>query len=245
MLFQAVKALNEKLQTTRNSFAPRPKFSFKSALQRRNLLPNKNPPADGDAASTTTTTTATSAAGGADSPPTITNGLAAAAGPQQTPAASPSKAQAQSQSQSLPISYNKSARLRLTEAEAKAVAGGSGLLQELERCSVSLQAEALKQSPFRDIRLSKITKSLVVVGRVDGPISIRNVEHSVVVVAAKQFRMFGCKDVDVYLHAVSEPVIEESHEIRFAPLLDGFVRWFPNRVCRVWPSNHASDSRVL
>lgn len=39
----------------------------------------------------------------------------------------------------------------------------------------------------------------------------------------RQFRMHGSKNVDVYLHAASRPIIEDCENIRFAPLPDIFA----------------------
>lgn len=71
--------------------------------------------------------------------------------------------------------------------------------------------------------MSSARQSLIVVGSVNGPVNIRALQNSVVVAAAKQVRVFGCKDVDLYLHTGSGPVIEESTGVRVAPIVKTFV----------------------
>ncbi|KAK7546693.1 tubulin binding cofactor C-domain-containing protein [Phyllosticta citricarpa] len=73
-------------------------------------------------------------------------------------------------------------------------------------------------APFAALTLKNIKSSLIVCGRVSGAIHLTNLAHSVVVVSStRQFRMHDCRDVSVYLACSSRPIIEDCHDVRFAP----------------------------
>jgi len=72
--------------------------------------------------------------------------------------------------------------------------------------------------PFAGLTLKNIKASLVVCGQVAGATHITGLERSVIVAATRQFRMHGSKNVDVYLHCASRPIVEECEGVRFAPL---------------------------
>jgi hypothetical protein len=57
-----------------------------------------------------------------------------------------------------------------------------------------------------------------VCGRVDGPAHITGVQDSVLVVSCRQFRMHSSRNVTIYLHSSSRPIIEDCAGLRFAPL---------------------------
>ena len=52
-------------------------------------------------------------------------------------------------------------------------------------------------------------------GPIEGSFFMRNVVNSTIVVAAGQFRTRDCSNCDVYLYAGSDPVIEDSTDMRF------------------------------
>ncbi|KAJ2987269.1 hypothetical protein NUW58_g4601 [Xylaria curta] len=63
-----------------------------------------------------------------------------------------------------------------------------------------------------------IPYDLIIAGHVAGPAHITGVEDSIIVVAARQVRMHDCKNVHVYLHCASHPIIEDCSQMAFAPL---------------------------
>lgn len=99
----------------------------------------------------------------------------------------------------------------------------SGTVSNVERSIVDLSAPTKDRSPFATLTLKNIQDSLIICGRVTGPIHITGVENSVIITACRQFRMHGSKKVDVYLHCSSRPIIEDCDAIRFAPLPKHFV----------------------
>ncbi|KAF1956674.1 tubulin-specific chaperone c [Byssothecium circinans] len=77
--------------------------------------------------------------------------------------------------------------------------------------------------PFANLILRNVKDSLIVCGQVSGPIHVTGIENSVLVVSSRQFRMHGSKNVDVYLHCSSRPIIEDCENIRFAPIPAAFT----------------------
>ena len=57
---------------------------------------------------------------------------------------------------------------------------------------------------------------------------------STLYVATRQFRMHGARNVDVYLHCGSRPIIEDCEGVRFAPLPEGMVAEELRRVPNQW-----------
>jgi hypothetical protein len=49
------------------------------------------------------------------------------------------------------------------------------------------------------------------------------VEDSIIVVASRQVRMHDCKNVEIYLHCASRPIIEDCSNVRFAPIPECYV----------------------
>lgn len=102
-------------------------------------------------------------------------------------------------------------------------ATSSGTVSNLRHCVVDLSPPTTNGGPFASLVLKNIKTSLIVCGRVSGPIHITGIEDCVVVTACRQFRMHGSKNVDVYLHCSSRPIIEDCEQIRFAPLPETYV----------------------
>lgn len=94
----------------------------------------------------------------------------------------------------------------------------SGIVAKVKGSIVDLSAPTASGVPFATLTLKDIQDSLVICGRVTGPIHITGVENSIIVTACRQFRMHASKKVDVYLHCSSRPIIEDCEAIRFAPI---------------------------
>lgn len=82
--------------------------------------------------------------------------------------------------------------------------------------------------PFAGLALKNIKDSLIIAGHVAGAAHITGVHDSVIVVQSRQVRMHDCKNVDIYLHCSSRPIIEDCSNIRFAPIPECHVSldWF-------------------
>ncbi|CAJ2509568.1 Uu.00g145940.m01.CDS01 [Anthostomella pinea] len=102
-------------------------------------------------------------------------------------------------------------------------ATSSGSLTNLTRCIVDMTIPTSGGAPFAGLALKDIKKSLIIAGHVAGPAHITGLEDSIVLVAARQVRMHECKNVDVYLHCSSHPIIEDCSGMRFAQLPEPYA----------------------
>ncbi|KAI1430879.1 tubulin-specific chaperone C [Xylaria sp. CBS 124048] len=96
-------------------------------------------------------------------------------------------------------------------------ATSSGSLTNLKGCVVDMTVPT-STAPFSGLALKNITHSLIIAGHVAGPAHITGIENSIIIVAARQVRMHDCKNVCVYLHCTSHPIIEDCSRVAFAPL---------------------------
>lgn len=219
----AIKALSNKLTDIKTTLAPRPKFAFKSGLsfsqkknasaislndaaelaaQRRKLMPGY---ADSSNESSLATTPAHLQS---PVPETAENG-------------SVSDAAAFAQGACTKIDGHIGLHIILPPKAAHATS--SGTLSNLRNCVVDLSSPT-SNSPFAGLTLKNIRESIIVCGRVSGAVHLTNIKSSVIVVATGQFRMHESKQCDVYLLAMSRPIIEDCSGIRFAPLPDAYLQ---------------------
>ncbi|KID88339.1 Tubulin binding cofactor C [Metarhizium guizhouense ARSEF 977] len=104
----------------------------------------------------------------------------------------------------------------LPSSAARATASGS--LTDLKWCIVDMSVPTAQGKPFPGLALRNISNSLIVAGHVNGPVHITGVADSIIVVTARQVRIHECKNVDIYLHCTSHPIIEDCTGMRFAQL---------------------------
>jgi hypothetical protein len=79
--------------------------------------------------------------------------------------------------------------------------------------------------------LKNIKGSLIIAGHVAGAAHITGVENSIIVVTSRQVRMHDCKNVDIYLHCASRPIIEDCHNVRFSPIPQCYVSLPASHTC--------------
>lgn len=94
------------------------------------------------------------------------------------------------------------------------VAGSAAslLLSELSGCIVALPATA----HFSSAAVKHVDRCVLLLGTaVAGPVHLTAVTNSVLVFACHQMRMHDARNVDVYLHCGSRPIIEDCEDIRF------------------------------
>lgn len=121
------------------------------------------------------------------------------------------------------IGISKQADLHIILPSSAARATASGSLTELNRCIVDMSVPTAEGRPFPGLALRDVSHSLIIAGRVDGPVHITGVTDSILVVTARQVRIHECKNVDIYLHCTSHPIIEDCTGMRFAPLPQCYV----------------------
>ncbi|GJC91572.1 tubulin binding cofactor C [Colletotrichum higginsianum] len=101
-------------------------------------------------------------------------------------------------------------------------ATSSGRLTDLKGCVVDMSLALSGTTSFANLALKNIERSLIVAGNVAGPAHITGVSDSIIVVSARQVRIHECRNVDIYLHCSSHPIIEDCSNMRFAPLPASF-----------------------
>ncbi|KAI1197894.1 tubulin-specific chaperone C [Nemania serpens] len=228
---QAIKALTEKFNTTIAKFAPKSRFQFKSRntgtasaaaqqLQQTTLDPRRQRPwgshdsQDAEDASRSVADAETRDAVGAlpsfSGAKDYNKELARPGNPHGVRKPSFSSAK------NIAISEHTGLHIILPLAASRATSSGS--LTDLNRCIVDMAVPTSTGAPFAGLALKNIKHSLIIAGHVAGPAHITGVEDSVIVVAARQVRMHDCKNVRVYLHCASHPIIEDCSQVAFAPL---------------------------
>jgi tubulin-specific chaperone C len=213
-----VKALGEKLQTVREGLQPRPKFTFKGQLGKR-LSRGR----DGNGKTATAAAVGGAEEGSVNGDESRENGDIEAekingeiregsAGVQR-----PSFVNAQQ------VSISKQTNTRIQLPPLSAPPDSSSALSDLHSCVIDMSAASPSSSSLAGIILRDISRSVIQCGVVSGPIHITRATDSILIVGCGQFRMHECKNVDVYLHCGSKPIVEDVEGIRFAPLPDAYV----------------------
>jgi len=126
-----------------------------------------------------------------------------------------------SQATNVNISDHTGLHIILPSSASNATASGS--LTKLNGCIVDMSVPARNGFPFAGLAMKNIKHSLIIAGQVAGAAHITGVENSVIVVASRQVRMHDCKNVDVYLHCASRPIIEDCSNVRFSPIPERHV----------------------
>ncbi|KAG6035973.1 hypothetical protein E4U41_005859 [Claviceps citrina] len=116
------------------------------------------------------------------------------------------------------IGISNQSNLHIILPSSAAGATSAGSLTDLKCCIVDMSVPTAQGRPFPGLALKNISQSLIIAGHVDGAVHITGVTNSVVVVVARQVRIHECKDVDIYLHCTSHPIIEDCTGMRFAPV---------------------------
>jgi len=226
---QAIKALTERLNEVTSKFAPKSRFQFKprtaktapAAVDSRTpaqAIPN----AADSLAAVKLNDEGSTAVNGEDvdslgKMPVFKNyndelSRPAAAGASGNGVRKPSFSAARD----ISITGHTGLHIILPSTASRATASGS--LTELDRCIVDMTAPTSTGTPFAGLALKGIKNSLIIAGHVAGPVHITALKNTVVVVAARQVRIHECKNVDVYLHCASHPIIEDCSGMRFAPI---------------------------
>ncbi|KAL0939681.1 Tubulin-specific chaperone C [Colletotrichum truncatum] len=228
---QAIKALTDKLNETTTKLAPRSRFQFKNrgkTAATSELAAPKNDPR--------------LVVGGslADPVPASRGGPVVASEPQAEadglgalpsfpknyneemarPSASKVRKPSFSTAKDIAIFGQQGLHIILPTSASRATS--SGRLTDLKGCIVDMSLAISGNTSFANLALKNIEKSLIVAGNVAGPAHITGVSDSIIVVSARQVRIHECKNVDIYLHCSSHPIIEDCSNMRFAPLPAAF-----------------------
>ena len=124
-------------------------------------------------------------------------------------------------SKSLAISNHNGVHIILPTSASHATTSGS--VTSVQDTIVDMSTPTTSGKPFAALVIKTVKRSLLICGSVNGAAYITDVNQSVIVVAARQFRMHNCSDCTVYLHANGQPIIEDCERIQFAPIPSIFV----------------------
>ncbi|KAJ5119789.1 Tubulin binding cofactor C [Penicillium atrosanguineum] len=236
---EAIKALQDKLNETRAAFEPRAKFAFKTkknasaisltdaatlaAEGRRSIPGYRSPGASsvGSSANHTPNYPSTPL-----NEPDKQHQERPELAPTSFPGISIGELELKPPSDSKPVSafaatgitsvsVNNHYGLHIMLPSSGSVSSVPASITSLEHCIVDMSIPTVNSKPFASLTIKGVEESLLICGQVAGPAHITGVEHSILVVSCRQFRMHNCKDVDVYLSCSSNPIIEDCSNIRF------------------------------
>ncbi|KAL1958941.1 hypothetical protein VTO42DRAFT_3494 [Malbranchea cinnamomea] len=219
---EAIKALQDKLAEIKDSIAPRPKFTFKTArknpsavsladaeeiaAERRRDLPGYKPSNDSPVGSS-----------GNGTPRDINT-----SGQKETHLdsghANGSRSQETISSGVSPVTVSAQTGRHIVLPMSASHVTLPASVTSLQRCVVDMSVPTTNAQPFATLTIKDVSTSLLICGQVNGSAHITRVENSVVVVSCHQFRMHDCKNVDVYLSCSSKPIIEDCSNVRFSKL---------------------------
>jgi hypothetical protein len=137
------------------------------------------------------------------------------------PSASSLRKPSFSAAKNIGISNHSGLHIILPSSASRATSSGS--LTDLKSCIIDMSVPTASGAAFPGLAIKNVTKSLIVAGRVNGPVHITGVSDSTIVVVARQVRIHECSNVDIYLHCGSHPIIEDCSGMRFAPLPEVYV----------------------
>jgi tubulin-specific chaperone C len=244
---EAVKALQEKLDETRRSHAPRPKFSFKSKSPSALSLSDAAELAAEKRRGGGATFLAPSSNGSYANTPSYVNTPANETTQDEGQKIEDEKENTEKRGPSVQISTETKPQPAPTDpakdndrpslsttATSTSISNQSSThiilpssapntrtpcsLSRLTSCVVDLSVPTTATTPFASITINSISSSLLLCGSVSGPAHITGVKRSLLVIKCRQFRMHECEGVTVYLHCTSRPIIEDCKNIRFAEL---------------------------
>ncbi|KKZ67058.1 hypothetical protein EMCG_07229 [[Emmonsia] crescens] len=122
---------------------------------------------------------------------------------------------------SVSVSFHTGVHIVLPTSASHATVPAS--ITSLQHCVVDMSIPTADGRPFAGLVIKGVTESLLLCGQVNGPAHITGVKHSTIVVSCHQFRMHDCLDVDVYLSCSSKPIIEDCSDIRFGKIPETYA----------------------
>lgn len=101
---------------------------------------------------------------------------------------------------------------------------GELTLSDLATCIVNLLPKDGHSMDISAIHVQRLTDCVLLLPRISGSILLHNLSNCVLVAGCHQFRMHSSTNADVYLSAVSNPIIEHCSNIRFAEYPDTLMQ---------------------
>jgi hypothetical protein len=225
------------LQETRSKFAPKARFQFKTTHKNNSAISINDaaelaaeqrlkPPGLGAGFSSSTESSVPTTPANLITPPSEAESKDTVGGlpsfhknyndEMSRGFAGPIRKPSFSQATNVNISGHTGLHIILPSSASRATSSGS--LTKLNRCIVDMSVPTANGAAFAGLTLKNIKHSLINAGHVAGAAHITGVEDSIIVVASRQVRMHDCKNVDIYLHCASRPIIEDCSNVRFSPI---------------------------
>ncbi|KAJ5885262.1 hypothetical protein N7495_009772 [Penicillium taxi] len=231
---EAIKALQDKLNEVRATFAPRSKFSFKTkknlsaisisdavtlAAESRHSVPGYRSPGGSSVASSAIMTPLypSTPLNEPEKPTTQEK-------PEVAPTSIPAILAAQPDMKSPPkfpgssissVSVDNHYGRHIMVPGSVSASTVPASITSLHHCIVDMSNHSVNGNPYTSLTINGVDESLLICGQINGPAHITGVENSVIVVSCRQFRMHDCKNVDIYLSCSSNPIIEACSNVRF------------------------------
>ncbi|UPK89882.1 hypothetical protein LCI18_000817 [Fusarium solani-melongenae] len=227
---EAIKGLQDKLNETLAKITPKSRFQFRRTTNHVDMGAPENDPRLNPGSLSRSKTHPVNIA---PSAPTTTNkeDILSELPPKGTyknyneeiarPSASPLRKPSFSAARNIGISNHSGLHIILPSSAARATASGS--LTDLSNCIIDMSIPTATGAAFPGLVIKNVSNSLIVAGRVNGPVHITGVSDSILVVVARQVRIHECSNVDIYLHCGTHPIIEDCSGMRFAPLPNTYV----------------------
>ncbi|CAG8558851.1 9600_t:CDS:2 [Ambispora leptoticha] len=201
-----IKSMIDELNIRRTLLAPKQKFSFKSRKVATSNDESKKLTTKSESKSTTTTTTST----------TISSSSLDSHNDPNLRVITLHNRQKAFLTVNSYLSSSSSISAKMIDVQ----------LSDLTHCVVNLVS---KRIFIGAIHVKGLKNSVVVVGPVGSSVLIHDCERCVFVVGCHQFRIHTSKQMIIYLHVTSHPIIEDCHDIQFAPYtipIDGLDKMF-------------------
>ncbi|KAM0561761.1 hypothetical protein ACHAPJ_002930 [Fusarium lateritium] len=220
---ETIKTLQDKLSETLTKITPKSKFQFRRTKTDHIDMgaPENDPRLNPGSLSRAKVATIVSSI-----PSTNTEDTLSELPPKETyknyneemarPSASSLRKPSFSAAKNIGISNQSGLHIILPASASRATSSGS--LTDLNSCIIDMSIPTAAGTAFPGLAIKNVTKSLIIGGRVNGPVHITGVSDSTIVVVARQVRIHECSNVNIYLHCGSHPIIEDCSGMRFAPL---------------------------
>ena len=104
-------------------------------------------------------------------------------------------------------------------------------ISNVEDCTIDIRKRSSADSPLAKLQIIEARRTIIFCSYVSGSVFLSESQDCVILVTCGQMRLYKCENCAVYLHCTSEPVIEHSNGIKFAPLPGTLVStYFSNAV---------------
>ena len=215
--WQAIKTLRDKLQESRIASTPKRKFAFKKSVPQSGFesIP-RDEVEDSTAQGQNLFKSNLNAISSSDvEPDAITR---PAQGSNETTVLDAVELPPFESSDNQAIKVSSISSSRYTLSPVGLPQGSSASIMDIDRSLIDFVTSSTLAETLKAMTIKRVSKSLLLCGRIDGAVHITGVEHSTLVINSRQVRIHECKNCTLYLRCTSRPIIEDCSRIWFSPL---------------------------